>query len=398
MSRKKKPSSPLPQAWLAEVRDDLNGKINAIQSPSPEGSKSNAKKSKQKASSCHGQAKAISDSTRLETSTKKVDVEVIADTKKSEQHKAEPKVNKCVKGAPLSQAWLADVRDDLNAKILVAERQQKGQAALTAKPKRRRPARAKQASDTSSTLTVDCHKKPGAQFLDLPVEIQTSILEYTLLQTAPIRMDALFRSLPKGPRSWSAKGCGIIYACHHLHEIGRQAFYSGNIFTVSIRLFSSMPSTMATWPRVPKAATNLAMALKYVRHLVVVHSGWGELPGPNGPEQWKPLSQFLRGFDRILSVELDLRDDDWGRYGWGQPHELDYYTEPAAGSIRQALRDAGVHIDWSAKEKGRRGIKNGSVYLRKRRSQTEHNINEAKRKLIKGIEEGARRVNQKSKE
>lgn len=395
MSRKKKSSSPLPQAWLAEVRDDLSGKIKASQSSPALQSKTKSKKSKSEVACTIGEAKSIDESSALKTKTvtRKSDPVPtdLAVRTECKQHGSEDK-RPGTKRPSLPQAWLDDVRQDLNSKILIAEKQQKGQSALTTKPKRRRGGRAKNGSDTGTSPEA-LHKKPGAQFLDLPVEIQTTILEYTLLQTSPIRMDALFRSLPRGPSSWKTKGCGIIYACHDLHEIGRQAFYSGNTFTVSIGLFSSMPSTMASWPLVPKAATNLAIALEHVRHLVVVHAGWNEVPGPNGPQQWKPLVQFLRGFRRILSLEIDLREDDWAGIGWGKPQELDYFTEVAGANIRKALNRGGVRIGWSPRENGR-GVKNGSVHVRKRHSQTEHNIREASRKLLAGIEEG---VKEKSK-
>jgi len=211
--------------------------------------------------------------------------------------------------------------------------------------------------------------KPGEkapEFLDLPFEVQTTILEYALLQNEHIHVDALFRTLNKKPGEFRRRGYGALFVCHHFHKIGREAYYAINTFTMSLGLWISLEKLMTRWPNIPRYANNIQPALLHMKHIIVAQLG----PGEHGSKYglWRHLVQFLRPFQHLTVVEIDFREPEYGgRVSDGKNDKV----VPVTKELRLRLQSAGgIRIGWTKKEGNMIGIKEGALVYRTTRSQT----------------------------
>jgi len=211
--------------------------------------------------------------------------------------------------------------------------------------------------------------KPGekaSEFLDLPFEVQTTILEYALLQNEHIHVDALFRTLNKKPGEFKRRGYGTLFVCHHFHKIGREAYYAINTFTMSLGLWISLAKLMTRWPNIPRYANNIQPALMHMKHIIVAQLGPGEHGSIYG--LWRHLVQFLRPFQHLEIVEIDLREPE---YGSRVSDEKNDKVVPVTKELRLRLQSAGgIRIGWAKKESNMIGIKGGALVYRTRKSQT----------------------------
>jgi len=232
---------------------------------------------------------------------------------------------------------------------------------------RRNKAKTTKPTANNDKLTYKSGEKP-AEFLDLPFEVQTTILEYALLQDEHIHVDALFRTLNKKPGEFQRRGYGALFVCHHFHKIGRAAYYAINTFTMSLGLWISLPRLMIAWPNVPRYANNIQPALMHTKHIIVAQLGPGEHGSTYG--LWRHLVQFLRPFRHLEIVEIDLREPEYGSEPSGE--EIDKVA-PVPSDLRQRLqKTGGIRIGWAKRETGMTGIKEGALVCRTTRSQTQH--------------------------
>jgi len=211
--------------------------------------------------------------------------------------------------------------------------------------------------------------KPGEkapEFLDLPFEVQTTILEYALLQNEHIHVDALFRTLNKKPGEFRRRGYGALFVCHHFHKIGREAYYAINTFTMSLGLWISLAKLMTRWPNIPRYVNNIQPALMHMKHIIVAQLGPGEHGSTYG--LWRHLVQFLRPFQHLEIVEIDFREPEYGgRVSDGENDKV----VPVTRELRLRLQSAGgIRIGWTKKEGDMTGIKEGALVYRTTRAQT----------------------------
>jgi len=204
------------------------------------------------------------------------------------------------------------------------------------------------------------------EFLDLPFEVQTTILKYALLQNEHIHVDALFRTLNKKPGEFRRRGYGALFVCHHFHKIGREAYYAINTFTMSLGLWISLAKLMTRWPNIPRYANNIQPALMHMRHIIVAQLGPGEHGSTYG--LWRHLVQFLRPFQHLEVVEIDFREPEYGgRVSDGKNDKV----VPVTKELRLRLQSAGgIRIGWTKKESNMTGIKEGALVYRTTRLQT----------------------------
>jgi len=211
--------------------------------------------------------------------------------------------------------------------------------------------------------------KPGEkapEFLDLPFEVQTTILEYALLQNEHIHVDALFRTLNKKPGEFKRRGYGALFVCHHFHKIGREAYYAMNTFTMSLGLWISLAKLMTRWPNISRYANNIQPALMHMKHIIVAQLGPGEHGSIYG--LWRHLVQFLRPFQHLEIVEIDFREPEYGgRVSYGKNDRI----VPVTMELRLRLQNAGgIRIGWTKKESNMTGIKEGALVYRTTKAQT----------------------------
>jgi len=247
------------------------------------------------------------------------------------------------------------------AKVSVAVQPQKKS------PSRRNKGKVSKPTANNGKLTYKPGEKPP-EFLDLPFEVQTTILEYALLQDEHIHVDALFRTLNKKPGEFRRRGYGALFVCHHFHKIGREAYYAINTFTMSLGLWISLAKLMTAWPNIPRYANNIQPALMYMKHIIVAQLGPGEHGSTYG--LWRHLIQFLRPFRHLEIVEIDLREPE---YGTEASDEKNDRVAPVPADLRQRLQKAGgIRIGWAKKESEKMGIKEGALVCRTMKSQTQH--------------------------
>jgi hypothetical protein len=197
------------------------------------------------------------------------------------------------------------------------------------------------------------------QFIDFPYEITKHIVEYAVLQNEPVNVDAFFRTINKVPGQAWQRGYGIIYTCQALHEIGREAYYSVNTFSISLGLFTSLPNTMKEWPSVGGVVSiNMKPALRHVQYVEVRRVHEQEYCGGPFWEQWGNMVQLLLAFDNILSVNIDTRDCE--QSAGCDTHEI---TKPAKLNMQVALARTGVRCGWTKKEATQEGVKDGSLFV-----------------------------------
>ena len=213
--------------------------------------------------------------------------------------------------------------------------------------------------------------KPGEkapEFLDIPCEIQTTIIESALLQDEHIHVDALFRTLNKKPGEFRRRGYGALFVCNHFHKIGREAYYAINTFTMSLGLWISLAKLMTAWPNIPRYANNIQPALLHMKHIIVAQLGPGEHGSTYG--LWRHLVQFLRPFQHLEIVEIDLREPE---YGWKGADEKNDQVAPVSEELRKRLQNAGgIRTGWTKRETDMTGIKEGALMCRTTRAQTQH--------------------------